>query len=153
MIEIHPAKLTDLPKINEVVLSAVMNWPAPHRLKRLAATVLQYDNTDLENLEVLVATFRGEIVGAAVWDPSPNHQLPNGNGGLFHGLFVLPIVRGQGIGKRLMDTVFAKARAKRTRGLLIKAQRVSRTYFEHQKLDPLAANDDEYPWQYWKRLA
>ncbi|MDA0979003.1 MAG: GNAT family N-acetyltransferase, partial [Proteobacteria bacterium] len=95
---------------------------------------------------------RDEVIGVAAWDPAPLQLLPNGPGGLFHGLYVLPVVRGQGVGERLMNAVYSEARVRRLPGLLIKAQRVSRDYFEHHQLEPLAANDSEYPWQFWKRL-
>ncbi len=103
--------------------------------------------------EVLVATFKGEIIGVAAWDAAPSQSLPNGKGGLFHGLYVLPLIQGQGVGEYLMEAVFEDARALQSSGLLIKAQRVSRNFFEHHQMQSLAANDSEYPWQYWKQLA
>ena len=153
VITIHPATTVDLPRINFVIKSAIMNWPVPKRLRRLSVPVMQYRKEDLATLSVLVARLNGEILGIAAWDSEPNHRLPNGRGGLFHGLFVLPLVQYQGIGTSLMNAVFDEARKIRTTGLLIKAQRVSRRYFERHNLTPLAATDDEYPWQYWKRLA
>ena len=153
MITIHPATTVDLPRINFVIKSAIMNWPVPNRLRRLSVPIMQYRKEDMATLSVLVARLNGEILGIAAWDSEPTHRLPNGQGGLFHGLFVLPLVQYQGIGTRLMDAVFDEARKIQITGLLIKAQRVSRHYFEHQNLTPLAATKDEYPWQYWKQLA
>jgi len=152
-IKIRTATTADLAKINHVIQSAVMNWPMAHRVKRLAVPVLQYRETDLDFYEVLVATFRDEVIGVAAWDPQPEQSLPNGQGGLFHGLYVMPIIQGQGVGEALMEAVFADARCRQTSGLLIKAQRVSRNFFEHHQMQALAANDSEYPWQYWKSLA
>ncbi len=153
VIKIHPATTVDLPEINLVIKSAIMNWPLPDRLRKLAVPVMQYREDDMAALSVLVAKLNGEILGIAAWDSEPTHPLPNGLGGLFHGLFVLPLVQYQGIGTSLMNAVFDEARKIRTTGLLFKAQRVSRHYFERHNLTPLAATDDEYPWQYWKRLA
>lgn len=152
-IKIRSATLADLAKINQVIQSAVMNWPMAHRVKRLSVPVLQYRDTDLDFYEVLVATFRDEVVGVGVWDAHPGQSLPNGQGGLFHGLYVLPLIQGQGVGEALMEAVFSDARSRQTNGLLIKAQRVSRNFFEHHQMQALAANDKEYPWQYWKALA
>ena len=149
-IEIRPAESYDLRVINRIIESAVMNWPASHRFKRLAVAPLLYDAVDLDNFEILVATFNSEVVGVAAWDGS---SLPDGRGGTFHGLYVLPLLQQQGIGRALMDDVFSRARANNVPGLLVKAQRFSRSFFEHQDLDAVAANDDEYPWQYWKHLA
>lgn len=153
VITIHPATAVDLPRINFVIKSAIMNWPLPDRLRKITVPVLQYREDDMAALSVLVAKLNGEILGIAAWDSEPTHPLPNGLGGLFHGLFVLPLVQYQGIGTSLMNAVFDEARKIRTTGLLFKAQRVSRHYFERHNLTPLAATDDEYPWQYWKRLA
>ena len=52
-----------------------------------------------------------------------------------------------------MDVVFQRASDMNLPGLLVKAQRVSRSYFEYQGLEYQAANEDEYPWQYWKQLS
>ncbi|MBO6556108.1 MAG: GNAT family N-acetyltransferase [Pseudomonadales bacterium] len=152
-LTIRSATPSDLDKINLVIESAVLNWPLPNRVKRLAVPVLRYTETDLDFFETLVATFKDEVIGVAAWDAAPAQSLPNGQGGLFHGLYVLPLIQGQGVGEALMEAVFSDARALKTRGLLIKAQRVSRNFFEHHRMQPLAANDNEFPWQYWKRLA
>lgn len=152
-IKAKSAVPSDLPQINKLIELAVMNWPMADRVKRRAVPVLQYDATDLEFLEVHVATIQGEIVGVAAWDATASESLPNGKGGLFHGLYVLPLIQGQGIGETLMEAVFEDARIHDMTGLLIKAQRVSKGYFAHQGIPALAANDGEYPWQYWKALA
>ena len=153
LIKARRALKTDLPKINRLIELAVMNWPMAHRVKRRATPVLQYDETDLQFLKVHVATIKREIVGVAAWDATPSESLPNGQGGLFHGLYVLPLIQGQGVGESLMEAVFEDARILDVSGLLIKAQRVSKGYFAHQGIPALAANEGEYPWQYWKQLA
>lgn len=150
---IRSAHSCDLQKINQVIQSAVMNWPMPDRVKRLAVPVLQYHQNDLDFYEVLVANYKDEVAGVAAWDSMPSQSLPNGKGGVFHGLYVLPLVQRQGIGKQLMDTVFDDARTLRSIGLLIKSQRVSRHFFERHRMQSLDVNEDEYPWQYWKQLA
>lgn len=150
---IRPATTDDLNAINQLITKAVLNWPMAHRVKRLSLPVLTYDACDMDHYQFLVATFNDQIVGVAAWDQEALQNLPNGKGALFHGLYVLPLVKGQGIGSRLMSAVFAAASGQEASGMLIKSQRVSRDYFEHQSLEALAANNDEYPWQYWKRLA
>ena len=152
-LNIRRANTNDLPKINQVIESAVMNWPMPTRLKRLATPALLYNATDLKFLELLVATYKKEIIGVAAWDAGLSQTLPNGKGGLFHGLYVLPLVQRQGVGERLMEAVFDDAKCHDVCGLLIKSQNVSRSFFESHKLPSLAANDNDYPWQYWKQLA
>ena len=107
--------------------------------------MLQYDETDLQFLKVHVATINDEIVGIAAWDAALSESLPNGLGGLFHGLYVLPVIQGQGVGESLMEAVFEHARFRGVNGLLIKAQRVSKGYFAHQGIPALAANEGDYP--------
>jgi len=152
-LKARKAHQKDLPAINRLIERAVMNWPMAKRVKRLTVPVLQYDESDLAFFELHVATIRDEIVGVAAWDATATQNLPNGQGGLFHGLYVLPLIQGQGVGEKLMEAVFEDARVRQVNGLLIKAQRVSRGYFAHQGIPALAANDGEYPWLYWKKLA
>jgi N-acetylglutamate synthase-like GNAT family acetyltransferase len=152
MINARRAVVSDLPYINALIELAVLNWPMPNRVKRRAVPVLQYDETDQRFLEMHVATIKGEIVGVAAWDATLSESLPNGQGGLFHGLYVLPLIQGQGVGETLMEAVFEDARIREVSGLLIKAQRVSKCYFSHQGIPALTANNGEYPWQYWKEL-
>ena len=131
-LKLRRALAADLPKINSLIELAVINWPMAKRVKRLAVPVLQYDETDLAFLELHVAEYKDEVVGIAAWDATTSQNLPNGQGGLFHGLYVLPLIQGQGVGEKLMQAVFEDARARQVNGLLIKAQRVSKDYFAHQ---------------------
>ena len=147
------AEGADLPALNTVIETAVMNWPMEERSKRLAVPVLQYDAVDMQYYKFHVTVFKEEIVGVAVWDPESTAPLPNGEGRLFHGLFVLPLVQCQGVGGRLMEKVFEEAKQHSVNGLLIKAQRVSRGYFSHQGLPALAVSEGDFPWQFWKKLA
>jgi GNAT superfamily N-acetyltransferase len=147
---IKPAELHHLRAINRVIESAVLNWPTEKRMKRLAVPTLQYDAVDLDHYTVLVGELNDEVVAVAAWDPESNAATHAG--GLFHGLYVLPILQRLGLGRHLMDAVFESASERGLPGLLFKAQRVSRAYFERQGLELKASNEDEYPWQYWKRL-
>ena len=153
IVEVRVAVTPDIPEINRLIDMAVMNWPMPTRLKRLASPILRYDLVDLGFLKVFVATFSGQVVGVAAWDIATLQVLPNGPGGLFHGLYVLPLFQGQGVGKKLMSTVFDDARCHHVNGLLIKAQRVSKNYFAHQGIQALSVDEGDYPYKYWKALA
>ena len=151
-VEVRGAVAPDLPKINKLIDMAVMNWPMPTRLKRLASPILRYDRVDLGFLKVFVATFNGQVVGVAAWDVATFQVQPDGADGLFHGLYVLPLIHGQGVGKKLMSTVFDDARCHQVNGLLIKAQRVSKNYFAHQGIQALSVVEGDYPYKYWKAL-
>ena len=145
------AGTNDLRSINRIIESAVMNWPVAFRMKRRAVSPLQYDEADLRHLEILVGELHGAVISVAGWEAVAPRGVVDG-GGLFHGLYVLPIVQGQGLGRHLMEAVFESARRQGLRGLLIKAHRISRSYFEHQGLERKSAEEGEYPWQYWKGL-
>lgn len=147
---VRPAEVYDLRAINRVIESAVMNWPAETRMKRLAVAPLQYDEVDLNHYEMLVVERHSEVIAVAAWDPAACAS--EEAGGVFHGLYVLPVLQRHGLGRRLMDVVFESASKRGLPGLIFKAQRVSRSYFEHQGFELKAANENEYPWQYWKRL-
>ena len=153
IVEVRVAVTPDIPEINRLIDMAVMNWPMPTRLKRLASPILRYDLVDLGFLKVFVATFNGQVVGVAAWDIATLQVLPNGPGGLFHGLYVLPLFQGQGVGKKLMSTVFDDARCHHVNGLLIKAQRVSKNYFAHQGIQALSVDAGAYTNKYWRALA
>ena len=131
-----------------------MNWPSPTRLKRLASLHPTITTRWIVGISTSwVATLNRQVVGVAAWDSATSQTLPNGPGGLFHGLYVLPLIQRQGVGKGLMATVFEDARCHQVNGLLVKAQRISREYFAYQGMQALLFNEAEYPWRYWKDLA
>lgn len=146
-LAVRRATTADLPAINRVIESAILNWPTAQRTKRLAVSVSQYDAVDLDDYEIFVCTHRDEILGIAAWDPDYD-----GSTGLLHGLYVLPIVREQGIGKRLMQTVFEAASTQRQTGVLVKAQGVSAGFFEHCELEPVEGDTDDYPHRFFKAI-
>lgn len=146
-ITLRPATADDLDAINRVIASAILNWPMANRTKRLAATTHTYDAVDLTDFDIFVCARGKEIIGVAAWDP--DYQ---GTTSLLHGLYVLPIVQGQGIGRKLMDLVFARAAEQKVQGVLVKAERVSASYFEHRHLDRVESAANEYPFQYFKAV-
>ncbi len=127
--------------INQVIQSAIMNWP-----------MMRYSEHDLKWYDVFVATIRAEVIDVAAWNAAPNQWLSNGKGGRFHGLYVAPAIQGQGVGKSLMDAVFKGVRTRNISDLLIRAQRVSYNFFERHQMQALATSNHEYPCQYWKKL-
>lgn len=144
----RPARLSDLDGINNLIESAAMNWPMLNRLKRRAVTVLQYDAVDLDHYTLFVCVRREEILGVAALDL---HHSPGQ--GLLHGLFVLPIIHGHGIGKQLMQMAFDKAVENDLGSVLIRAEGVAAPYFQRLGLEPLdGLGPDDYPHQFEKQL-
>ncbi|MGK0472455.1 MAG: N-acetylglutamate synthase-like GNAT family acetyltransferase [Candidatus Azotimanducaceae bacterium] len=144
----RPACASDLDGINAIIKSAVMNWPLPDRLKRRAVAVLQYDAVDLDHYTMFVCVRRQEILGVAAIDlqHSPGH-------GLLHGLFVLPIIQGHGIGKQLMQMAFNCATEHQLVSVLIRAEGVAAPYFHRSGLDPIDdLGPNDYPHQFEKTL-
>lgn len=143
------ATAADLPALNKVIASAVMNWPMAHRVKRLSLPVLQYDATDLDHMQIHVCEHGTEIIGVAAFDANPGPE----SQGLLHGLYVLPVIQRHGIGRALMERVFESARTAGLNAVAIRAERVSESFFASQDLLRVApANDADYPWQFVKPL-
>ncbi|MFT5099867.1 MAG: N-acetylglutamate synthase-like GNAT family acetyltransferase [Planctomycetaceae bacterium] len=144
----RPASLSDLDGINKLIELAVMNWPMPTRLKRRAVAVLQYDAVDLAHFTVFVCIRNDEILGVAALDL---HHSPEQ--GLLHGLFVLPIIQGHGIGKQLMQMAFDLAAEDHLVSVLIKAESVAAPYFHRLGLEPIdRLGPNDYPHQFKKTL-
>ena len=149
---IRPATSKDLDSINLIISSAVMNWPIANRLKRLAAEPLHYDDMDLQQMEIIAGELHGHVTSVAALDPEAQTVSKPQATGTFHGLYVLPLLQRQGLGLRLMNAVFESAYQLGLRGVLVKAQQISRGYFEYHGLQRLMVSGNEYPWQYWKHL-
>ncbi len=140
----RPARPSDLDGINKLIQSAVMNWPMPVRLKRRAVPVMQYDAVDLEYLDLFVCCRGNDILGVSAID------LQHAPGrGLLHGLFVLPVIQGHGIGQQLMGMAFDWAADHHLETVLIRAESVSAPYFRQLGLEPLEGLErDDYPYQF-----
>ena len=142
------ALMSDLDSINQLIQAAVTNWPLPLRLKRRAVPVLQYDPLDFDHLTLFVCESDAEILGVAAID------LDHAPGkALLHGLFVLPTVQGNGIGKQLMQMSFNWAEKNQLEAVVIRAERVSVPYFQRQGLTTIESLEpNDYPHQFEKTL-
>ena len=139
---------SDLGAINRLIKMAVMNWPVPNRLKRRAVTVMQYDLVDLEHFDLFVCVRGRDILGVSAVDL--NFEPTKG---LLHGLFVLPIIRGHGIGRELMKLGFDWAAENQLESVLMKAEGVSVSYFKKLGFEPLQGlGPKDYPHQFEKDL-
>lgn len=163
------AKKGDLAGINQVITDAVMVWTIAERAKRLIIPVLCYSEDDFGYYKTLVWINHQQIIGIAVWDSDRPIETEKGYALLLHGLYVSPDFQGRGIGKALMayvkelvlDAVAVSVLdgdlegdiEGDIEGLLIKAERVSISFFEHcglERMFPLSMED--YPYQFWQPL-
>ena len=138
----------DLPTINRIVSSAVMNWPMAERVKRLSVPVLCYDATDLTQFDVIVCERLDHPIGVALFDLRHDQDAA-----LLHGLYVLPIIRNQGVGTALMAAVFDAVRERGIGGAWVRSERVSTQFFAQAQLEhvsPRGPND--YPHLFFKAI-
>lgn len=142
---ITPAYVTELPCMNRVIAAAVDSWPLEERVKRLSLPVLTYNETDLAHGHALVARIDGETVGMALWTEGP------GDDATLHGLYVDPAYHGQRIGQRLMDAAIEDAFISGARGVLVRAERVARGFFQRQGLSQLDTGPDGYPHTFYRQ--
>ena len=93
------------------------------------------------------------MVAIAAWGPSAGLVTEHGNAVLLHGLYVAPDSQGCGLGWQLMQEVAERARALPVDGVLVKAERISISYFEKRGLLSVAATGRQsYPYQFWLSL-
>ena len=152
-VVLRRATNVDLEAINRVIAGAVETWSVPTRLKRLSASVLGYREDDLASMAMVVASLGRQIVGVAAWE---HHQIVDGNPAtLLHGLFVDGNCQRLGIGRQLHQAAAADAAATGSAGLLVRAERVSQSYFEREGFHRLPASSDpgaSYPYRFWRPL-
>jgi GNAT superfamily N-acetyltransferase len=149
------AQRDDLAAINQIITDAVMVWPMVERAKRLILPVLCYSENDFDYYKILLWIDNQQIVGVAIWDAKRPIETVKGYAKLLHGLYVAPSSQGQGIGRALMAEVKARVTASDAclDGLLVKAERVSISFFEHCGLERMTIlSMEEYPYQFWQPL-
>ena len=155
-LKIRIASALELPAVNMIIDMAVATWDTTDRVKRLAGPVYRYSPGDFDNMWVMVAEDDdGVLLGMAALEEADKDDLPvPGRGLLLHGIFITPVAMGRGVGRALMETSAGIALQMGYRGLLVKAVRQSRGFFERCGLsacDPV--DDSDYPHRYWCEMA
>lgn len=146
LLTFRQATTTDLTAINRVIRSAVLNWPMGNEAKRDLAEQLVYSREDMDQFRMIVCERRDEIIGLAAWDPAYD---PEQHLGFLHGLYVLPIIHGHGIGTTLMEHVFAEAANDDIHGVIARSESVADGFFEQHHL---AHTSDENEHRFFKAL-
>ena len=145
--------VAELAMVNRIIASAVESWPVAERLKRLSLPMLQYIEEDLAEFEFFLHPHRGDANGVAVLTRDTGLVGPYGTRcALLHGLYVHRDVQRSGVGRVLQQTVVARARELGCEGLLVKAQRVAKFYFEAQSYEECVTESVDYPHLYWKAI-
>lgn len=125
-------------------------WELPERVLRLTLPSHLYGPDDLAHMDVRVAENAEGITGVLALEPT--RETPDGTPGLLlHGIHVDPEHQGTGLGRTLVAAALGQVRAEGASGLLVKAQRQARGFFEHLGFRPLPVEDParDYPYRYW----
>ena len=145
-----------LSAVNHVVEMAVGAWPQPERVRRLALPVHRYSDFDALEFEFLGFEAAGALVGMAAWETLVTRRGPRGEpGALLHGLYVRPEWQLQGVGQTLQREMASRAAAAGAHGILLRAERVSVSYFERcefQRVTATPRGEAGYPYLFWKPL-
>lgn len=153
-VHIRQAAISDLPDINRLVESAVMNWEMPERVKRLSLPSYQYDDQDFLHMKIYIAeNDEQKLVGVyALSDAAIDNKSQSAC--LLHGIYVLPDFQRQGIGEALFAD--AEDHLKKTGGnrLLVKAQAGAIGFFQAQGMTerPVKNNVRDYPYLFQKEV-
>ena len=130
------------------------SWELPDRVLRLTLPSHLYGPDDLAHMDIRIAA-NGDGDGpgiVAVLALESTRETPDGAPGLLlHGIHVHPDRQGTGLGRMLVDAALEQVRAEGASGLLVKAQRQARGFFERLGFRLLPVEDParDYPYRYW----
>ena len=151
---VRAAVSADLTTVNRIIKSAVASWHVSDRLKRLSLPLLQYSASDLEEFELFLH-LQGDVAnGVAALARDTSYIGPHATRcALLHGLYVRSNSQRLGVGKAMQQLVTNRAHEIGCEGLLVKAQRVSTSYFAKQGYTEYVSAEIDYPYLYWKPIA
>jgi GNAT superfamily N-acetyltransferase len=115
---------------------------------------LAYSEIDFETFEFLLCRQVDKVVAVAVWGEHGLHYGPDGeSSALLHGLYVDGHHQHAGTGTLLQTWLLARAATMGCEGIVVKAQRVSRGYFERSGYTrlPVGETGGTYPYRFWMR--
>ena len=152
-IRIARSEQNDLATINGIVERAVLRWPMSIRVKRRAIPLLQYDAIDMASYVFFRCELGDIIVAAIALDFEYLGAHHSRNDLLLHGIYVDPVAQGRGVGRALLEFAEHQAREHNFAGVALKAERVSRGFFENRGYSHNAPRtSDDYPYFYQKSV-
>jgi len=138
----------DLTEANHVIAAAIQTWDIAPRVKRLALASHQYQEHDFQHLAFVGAFEDGRPLGLMALEPVASEKALRAQAAmLIHGLYVIPDWHGAGIGSWLLERAQKVARDRRFAGLIVRAEKGAKTFFQARGFRPLPVEDAQrdYP--------
>lgn len=156
MMSVRDATHSDLPTVNRIIAESVVSWGLPERVRRLATPSLNYSETDLQHMTVVLLTHAAHGgIGVAAWEEASRLDAPAGvRAFLLHGLYIVPDYQQRGLGTKLIELAANWIRDRGYDGIAVRAWRDSSDFFAARGFVPIDrdAPADLYPRRLWKAL-
>jgi predicted N-acetyltransferase YhbS len=139
---------SDLAEANSVIAAAIQTWDMAPRVKRLALASHQYREHDFQHLAFIGAFEGNRLLGLIALEPvEPETGMRAQAAMLIHGLYVSPDWHSVGIGSRLVERAEKMARDQGFAGLMVRAEKRAKTFFQARGFAPLPIEDEQrdYP--------
>ena len=155
-VEIRSASGEELPVINLVIDRAIAGWVLAARARRLISGALHYTTSDLQSMQVLLATGAGcGALAVAAWESADPKDMPNDRRtALLHGVYVDVSVQGTGIGRQLLDIASASAARQDYCNIVVRAWHQSEAFFRHLGFKQFNCKElcNTFPHRLWRAL-
>jgi GNAT superfamily N-acetyltransferase len=155
-VEIRLASSDDLSETNLIIDRATARWGLSERVQRLSRSALHYTTTDLQSMQVIVASgVESESIAVAAWEPADAKDTPNGmHATILHGIYVDASVQRTGIGRQLVEVVCSCATRQGYAAIAVRAWRESEAFFLRLGFKRFGQNEpiDVFPNRLWRRL-
>lgn len=155
MLHLEQATIQDLPRINEIIEAAIMQWHLPERVKRLSLSSYRYNEFDLQQYVILLAKTAGEIVGIISYEQTESKDVIIANNALsIHGIYVAPDFQRKGVGTFLIHAAENIARHLGLNSIEVKAQKDAIPFYTKNNFFQIQTTNagTEYPARYLKSL-
>lgn len=150
----RPGSNSELSVVSEAVCGALSTWSLPERVRRLALPSPLYNDSDLDQMTVVLVENAGKAVTIAAWEADAGRYTPTGlQSVLLHGLYVSSRWQRQGLGTGLLEHVSHWIGERGFDGMAVKVWREAEAFFRSNGFNRLRrGNDDLFPLAMWKGL-